>query len=106
MWFSPSRMTQSFGHGTSNSSKVASDSCSGRYRATRNLIRSAMRCLLSIHPLGRGPAGNRDREVIDARRPVGVAINQRVRQVAHVVALREIGALMRAARLLAAGGRG
>src|SRR4029077_14452256 len=60
--------------------------------------RYAQRSPLSpIHAFTRGPARNRDRQVVDPRCSVGFSMNQCVRQEMLVVALGKVGSLMRAA---------
>src|SRR5512134_101706 len=97
-WFSASRTTQSLGHGTSYSSKVGAVSCSGRYRATCSVMRSAMCALPPVDTLARGPAGDGDRQVLDLTGAVGLPRHQRVREEPVVVPRREVQALVRPTR--------
>src|SRR5438132_10592651 len=93
MWLSPSSTAQSLRSGTSYSSKVGRSSCSGRYRATCMVIWSGI-CSPPVDPFSRRPSGDGDRQVLDPRRAVRLAVDQRVGEEALVVPGGEIGALV------------
>src|SRR5262245_61665460 len=61
----------------------------------------AQRVLLPVNALPGGPVRDRHRQILDTARAVRLAVDQRVRQETLVVAGGEVGALVRAARLLA-----
>src|SRR5436189_5591905 len=56
---------------------------------------------ITILPFTWGQLRNRNRRIVHATRTVALAVNHRVLQEFRIVALREVGALMCAARLLA-----